>query len=184
MRNTSQEASRCWQVRDLGAQGSGPRWRPLPALEGLSSRTSVSPCSALISLQHTAGCPGAGGGIALCTEGSYEIGMGERGPGVPLSGGNPSLAVPSRISPGPAWTLSGLIPSVASLLPGTPPARQMGKQRLCVPLGDLSGSETAGLPEPSLHLSTRTPGRTRGHLQKWEDRMGQHSLGHTFLEEP
>ena len=127
---------------------------------------------------------GAGDGIALCKEGSYEIGMGERGPRVPVSGGSPSLAVPSRISPGPAWTLSGLIPSVASLLPGTPPARQMGKQRLRVPLRDLSGSETAGLPEPSLHLSTRTPGRTKGHLQKWEDGMGQHSLCHTFLEEP
>lgn len=40
---------------------------------------------------------GAGDGIALCKEGSYEIGMGERGPRVPLSGGSPSLAVPQNL---------------------------------------------------------------------------------------
>lgn len=93
--------------------------------------------------------------------------MAKGGPGFPLFGASPFLALSSEISPVPGCT-PGLITEVASLLPGTPPARQMGSGRLRAHptrLRDLDGSETARVPE-LLHRSVRTPGRTKGHLQK------------------
>lgn len=94
---------------------------------------------------------------------------------------------PPGTSPVPAWA-SDLITLVASLLPGTQPARQVGSWRLHAPpppLSHLDGSEPADAPGPPLpHHWVRTPERTRGRVQEPGDWLGSARPLPRVSEEP